>query len=188
MFIHFFLSAYVTFIECSSFYFSFSSSPPCQSLNEVLSLPCLPSPFPTYSSVPDSSPSSVPLQVYHRRSHPPTEVSLMAPANSPPALESLASPSNQIPIVIRKGVRYTHNLHPIYIIVNYHRLSSPYCAFISSVYVVSFSKSHIEALSHPGWRHAMLDKMIALQTNDTWELVLLPPGNSPIDCRWIYNV
>ena len=30
--------------------------------------------------------------------------------------------------------------------------------------------------------------MDALYSNDTWELVALPPGKSPIGCRWVYIV
>ena len=33
----------------------------------------------------------------------------------------------------------------------------------------------------------MLDEIITLHANGTWELVPLPPRKSPIDCRWIYN-
>ena len=30
--------------------------------------------------------------------------------------------------------------------------------------------------------------MDALYSNDTWELVALPPSKSPIGCRWVYTV
>ena len=30
--------------------------------------------------------------------------------------------------------------------------------------------------------------MDALYSNDTWELVALPLGKSPIGCRWVYTV
>ena len=34
----------------------------------------------------------------------------------------------------------------------------------------------------------MVEEMDALYSNDTWELVALPPGKSPIGCRWVYTV
>ena len=30
--------------------------------------------------------------------------------------------------------------------------------------------------------------MDVLYSNDTWELVALPPGKSPVGCRWVYAV
>ena len=48
---------------------------------------------------------------------------------------------------------------------------------------VSLPKSTHEALSHPGWRQAMVDEMAALHSNGTWDLVVLPPGKSTVGCR-----
>ncbi|RVW44594.1 Retrovirus-related Pol polyprotein from transposon TNT 1-94 [Vitis vinifera] len=45
-----------------------------------------------------------------------------------------------------------------------------------------------EALSHPGWRQAMVDEMVALHSNGTWDLVVLPSGKSTVGCRWVYAV
>ncbi|RVW44084.1 putative mitochondrial protein [Vitis vinifera] len=43
-----------------------------------------------------------------------------------------------------------------YNFLSYHRLSSPYSAFVSAISSVSLPKSAHEALSHPGWRQAMV--------------------------------
>ena len=34
----------------------------------------------------------------------------------------------------------------------------------------------------------MVEEMNALYSNDTWELVALPLGKSPVGCRWVYTV
>ena len=34
----------------------------------------------------------------------------------------------------------------------------------------------------------MAEEMDALYSKDTWELVALPPGKSPVGCRWVYTV
>ena len=34
----------------------------------------------------------------------------------------------------------------------------------------------------------MVEEMDALYSNDTWELVALPPGKSPVGCHWVYTV
>ncbi|PNY06840.1 receptor-like protein kinase [Trifolium pratense] len=36
---------------------------------------------------------------------------------------------------------------------------------------------------HKGWRQAMIDEMIALESTDTWKLVPLPPKKSMVGCR-----
>jgi hypothetical protein len=93
-----------------------------------------------------------------------------------------------LPIAIRKGNRSTRNPYPIYNFLSYHRLSPTYCAFVSALSSVSIPKTIQEALSHPGWRQAILDEMSALESNHTWELVPLPSGKSIVGCRWIFNV
>ncbi|RVW36769.1 Retrovirus-related Pol polyprotein from transposon RE1 [Vitis vinifera] len=98
-----------------------------------------------------------------------------------------ASP-NDLPIVVGKGTRSSRNPHPIYNFLSYHRLSSPYSAFVSAISSVSLPKSTHEALSHPGWRQAMVDEMTALHSNGTWDLVVLPSGKSTVGCRWVYAV
>ncbi|RVW78990.1 Retrovirus-related Pol polyprotein from transposon RE1 [Vitis vinifera] len=56
------------------------------------------------------------------------------------------------------------------------------------IYPLLFRKSTHEALSHPGWRQAMVDEMDALHSNGTWDLVILPSGKSTVGCRWVYAV
>ena len=34
----------------------------------------------------------------------------------------------------------------------------------------------------------MTEEIDALYSNDTWELVALPPSKSPVGCRWVYTV
>ncbi|RVX20561.1 Retrovirus-related Pol polyprotein from transposon RE2 [Vitis vinifera] len=176
----YFLSADVTFFEDSPF-FSTSESLP---VSEVLLLPII--------SPPDAVPSR-PLQVYHcchRVAVPPSLVAV--PADSPPI--PLASPaptlppSADLPIALQKGNRSIRNPHPIYNFLSYYRLSSPYSAFVSAISSVSLPKSTPEALSHLGWRQAMVDEMAALHSNGTWDLVVLPSGKSTVGCRWVYTV
>ena len=142
----YFLSDDVTFFEDSPFFSSSKSLP----VSEVLPLPIISPPI--FDVVP-----SRPLQVYHRRHHvvvplPSTKVptdSLPIPSASPtPALP----PADHLPISLRKGNRSTNNPHPIYNFLSYHRLSSPYSAFVSVISYVSLPKNTNEALSHPGWR------------------------------------
>ncbi|KAJ9693611.1 hypothetical protein PVL29_009531 [Vitis rotundifolia] len=177
----YFLSANVTFFEDSSFF----SSSESLLISEVLPLP--------YIS-PPSDALSRPLQVYyhrHRAVAPPLSLAEV-PNDSPPVppispIPALSS-TDHLPIIIRKGNRSTRNSHPIYNFLSYHRLSSSYSAFISTLSSVSLPKRTSEALSHPGWRQAMVDEMAALYSSGTWDLVSLPLSKSTVGCRWVYTV
>ena len=93
-----------------------------------------------------------------------------------------------MPIALWEGTRSTSNPHPIYNFLSYHRLSSTYSAFVSTISTVSLPKNTNEALSHPGWRQAMVDEMAALHSTGTWDLVVLPVGKFPVGCLWVYTV
>ncbi|KAK2391898.1 putative mitochondrial protein [Trifolium repens] len=108
------------------------------------------------------------------------------PISSP--VEVPVEPSDDLPIALHKGKRSTANPYPVYNFLSYHRLSPSYVAFVSALSSVSIPKTVHEALSHPGWKQAMIDEMIALESNQTWELVPLPPGKSVVGCRWVFNV
>ncbi|RVW76761.1 Retrovirus-related Pol polyprotein from transposon RE2 [Vitis vinifera] len=136
---------------------------------------------------------SRPLQVYHRCHRVAIPPSLAeVPADSLPIPSASPTlplpPSADLPIALRKGNRSTRNPHLIYNFLSYHRLSSPYSAFVSVISSVSLPKSTPQALSHLGWRQAMVDEMTALHSNGTWDLVVLPSGKSTVGCRWVYTV
>ena len=61
-------------------------------------------------------------------------------------------------------------------------------AYVSVISSVSLPKNTNEALSHPGWRQAMVDEMATLHSTGTWDLVVLPFGKVPVGCRWVYTV
>ena len=104
---------------------------------------------PDTSSVTSATPPR-PLQVYTH--HPRTDAghsadsSLMASSSTMPVLPSPVD----LPIFVQKGTRSSRNPHPIYNFLTYHRLSSPYSAFIFTLSSVSLPKTMHEALSHPG--------------------------------------
>ena len=133
--------------------------------SDVISLPLL-YPFPDSSSIPPTTPPQ-PLQVYIRRpptdTRPPDDSFPMAPSSTTLALPPPADP----PITIRKGTRSSRNPYPIYIFLSYHRLSSSYSAFISTLSSISLPNTVHEALSHSSWKQAMVEEMAALHSTDT---------------------
>ena len=67
-------------------------------------------------------------------------------------------------------------------------MSSQSCSFITSLDSISLPNAFQEALSHLGWRSAMIKEMNALNENGTWNLVHLPTGKKAIGCRWVFAV
>ena len=106
-----------------------------------------------------------PLQVYTRRLHPPTRP-LVESSSMPQSFPTpVPQPSNDLPIVIRKGTRSTSNPHPVYNFLNFHRLSLPYFAFVSTLSSAPTPKSTSETLSHLGWKLAMTEETDAIYSN-----------------------
>ena len=50
------------------------------------------------------------------------------------------------------------------------------------------SQSLFQAVKDPLWREAMDKEIQALEQNHTWELTSLPPGKTPIGCKWVYRI
>ncbi|XP_070011260.1 uncharacterized protein [Nicotiana sylvestris] len=122
-------------------------APPSPSSTEVLPIPTV-----EESSVapPRLPTTGTPLLTYHRCPHPASGPTDSQPAYDPAPTADLSLPSTLI--ALRKGIRTTLNPNPHYVCLSYHRLLSPYYAFLSSLSFVSIHKSTGEALSHPGWR------------------------------------
>ena len=177
----YFISVDVTFFENSSFSSTMNPSVP-----DILSIHLV-LPSPDFPFLPTNVVTR-PLQVYTRSPRPHTgphvDLSLMPQSSPAPVLQ----PSDDLPITIWKGTRSTSNPRPVYNFISFNRLSLPYFAFDSTLTSVSTPKSTSEALSHPGWKQAMVEEMDAHYSNDTCELVALLPSMSPVGCRWVYTV
>nr|XP_016458147.1 PREDICTED: uncharacterized protein LOC107781862 [Nicotiana tabacum] len=48
--------------------------------------------------------------------------------------------------------------------------------------------TYSQAASSPEWQDAMKKEFETLEANGTWEIVQLPLGKKPIDCKWVYKV
>ena len=55
------------------------------------------------------------------------------------------------------------------------------------VQVVELAKFE-EAVGKPEWEQAMDDEMVALDENETQNLVQFPEGKKSIGCKWIYKI
>jgi hypothetical protein len=41
-------------------------------------------------------------------------------------------------------------------------------------------------MNDPNRRQAMVEEITALHSNNTWDIVLLPPDKTTLGCRWVY--
>ena len=101
-------------------------------------------------------------------------------------MSNLISSDLDLLITLRKGKRQC--TYPISSFVTYDHLSPSSFSFVASLDHVSIPKTIQEALSHPGWRDAMIEEMNALDTNGTWNLVNLLIGKKAIGCKWVFIV
>ncbi|KAA0036027.1 Cysteine-rich RLK (RECEPTOR-like protein kinase) 8 [Cucumis melo var. makuwa] len=120
---------------------------------------------------------------YSRR--PPPQSSDSCPPSMPPSSCNLGS-SDDLLVALREGKRKCTYLVSSF--VSYHQLSPPTYAFITSPDSTSIPNIVHEALSHFGWRNAMIEEMNALDGNGTWDLVSRSAGKKTIGCKWVFVV
>jgi hypothetical protein len=78
------------------------------------------------------------------------------------------------------GTRY-----PLSHYLSYSRISSTHCAFLANITAHKEPQSYDQAVHDPQWQAAMNTELEALQQNNTWSLVPLPPCHKPIGCKWV---
>ncbi|XP_019261001.1 PREDICTED: uncharacterized protein LOC109238959 [Nicotiana attenuata] len=78
--------------------------------------------------------------------------------------------------------------YSISLYVCYDKLSPAYQACIAAYSVVSEPTSYVEASTDPKWIEAMQAEIAALEENQTWSIVDVPPGKAPIGCKWVFKV
>ncbi|KAH9678969.1 retrovirus-related pol polyprotein from transposon RE1 [Citrus sinensis] len=107
-------------------------------------------------------------------------------ADHSPELIVLVIDDADVPITLRKGVRY-YTSHPIGNFVTYNSLSPAYRAFITSFDSVQILRAIYEALKHLGWQKAVHDEVTVLEKNRTWLIIDLPTRKRLVGCKWIFT-
>ena len=78
--------------------------------------------------------------------------------------------------------------YPILDYVNCNNFSARHCAFLAAITVGVEPASFAEAMRDPRWREAMKSGLQALENNNTWTVVSLPPGKRAIGCKWVCRI
>ena len=163
------------------------SIPDAPAADFPISNPASPTPVPQNfsplvpSNITQSSPPLIPVQPLRRsqRHHSPPPALrdyICNQVTSPkPSLASSSGPS--------KGTRY-----PLCNFLSYHLYSPQLCSYTATISQDIEPRSYTEAASIPQWQAAMQSELAALEANNIWSLTSLPPGKTPIGCRWIYKI
>lgn len=67
--------------------------------------------------------------------------------------------------------------------MSYNHLSPIYKAYVVTTSKIVVPYTFNQVVKDPNWFEAMQTKIKALESNDTWDLVPLPPNQHIIDCK-----
>uniref|UniRef100_A0A6N2MH16 Integrase catalytic domain-containing protein n=1 Tax=Salix viminalis TaxID=40686 RepID=A0A6N2MH16_SALVM len=118
----------------------------------------------------------VPLRRSNRTSHPPPHFQHYQTHHAALLMPDVLSPSSS-------STRY-----PIHRYVSYTPLSNIHRSFVSNISHRVEPANYEQAHRDPNWISAMESEIAALEANNTWSMVPLPPGQRPIGCKWVYKI
>ena len=81
------------------------------------------------------------------------------------------------------GTRY-----PMHHFLSNSQFSSTHSAYPANITATKEPHTYAQAILDPNWQKAMDEELCALQLNQTWTLTLLPAGQKPIRCKWVYKI
>ena len=90
-----------------------------------------------------------------------------------------------VPIALRKGKQYCTD-HPISHFISHDCLTLSFYQFALSLSSISLPRSYEEAILVPAWKQVLDEKMDALISHGTWELV--SASKDVVGCRWVYTL
>ncbi|WVY93987.1 hypothetical protein V8G54_033075 [Vigna mungo] len=77
--------------------------------------------------------------------------------------------------------------YPLQSYLSYSNCSNSHTVFYMSLSAIIEPTSFKEACQHYHWQQAMLAEIQALEKNQTWSLVRLPPKKNVVGCKWVYK-
>lgn len=150
----------------------------------------------------DSCPNPVVFPNPAPMDHPPTDIveplNVVLDDNSPAPVPHVPSigvkPRRSIRLITRPFSNKPHTSSSNkchYLMSNYMSnagLSGTYQTFFTKLTSLKEPLNYDNATMDPKWILAMDQELQALQNNNTWSLIDLPPHKVPIGCKWVYKI
>lgn len=139
-----------------------------------------PSPVDNHNSVPSSPPSFVPPVLPSRRS---TRVTKL-----PPYLDDYVHTYSNT--ACTESV-YSCTLSSLCCVPNSSTQSLIPCCNVTTINSqppLTEPCSYNDVILYPEWQKAIASEFSALEANNTWSLVPLPPGKKAISCKWVFKI
>jgi len=78
--------------------------------------------------------------------------------------------------------------YPLNSVLFYDKLSPSYKPFVMSISSHVELNTYSEAVKYECWRRFIQCEISALESNQTWETVLLPKNKTAIGCKWVFKI
>lgn len=78
--------------------------------------------------------------------------------------------------------------YPLSHYISYHVFRAPHVAFLTNITNSPVPYTFKQAIVHKHWSDAMSAEILALESNQTWEIVPKPAGKNIVDCKWLFKV
>ena len=78
--------------------------------------------------------------------------------------------------------------YPFNSVLSYDKLSPSYKPFVMSISSHVEPNIYAEAVKYDCWRKAIQCEISALESNQTWEIILLPKNKTVVGCKWVFKI
>ncbi|XP_071712254.1 uncharacterized protein [Rutidosis leptorrhynchoides] len=180
-------------IDFQPIYFPIQPTSPSES-NTTSIRPPSPNPSPQISLTQNTQPSPQTTSVLNQTQPTSTSTSSTHPSaltkRTSNRVKSLPTKLKDYHISIPKhttnSITHKHHISHFLNYSNLHKTHNKH--FIQSLNTESEPYSYKQASKEMRWVEAMNKEITALESNQTWELVTLPPNKVPIGCKWVYMI